>query len=71
MNEGVRAIIGALPHQIEFAEHDERYCAIVGGFGSGKSFSIPLRTLNLLKRRKGRGKILILSPTYRMSQDIL
>ncbi len=66
-----RAIIGVLKHQKEFAEYVGRYVALIGGYGSGKSFAVPLRTLQLIKRRRNKARVLVLSPTYRMSQDII
>jgi len=66
-----RAIIEVLPHQRKFAESTNKFVAIVGGFGCGKSFSIPLRCLHLLKRRRGGGKILVLSQSHRMNEDNL
>ena len=66
-----RAIIDTLPHQLEFATSKNKFVALVGGYGSGKSFAVPLRCLQLLKFRRGLGKILVLSESHRMNQDNL
>lgn len=52
-----------------------KHPAIVGGFGSGKTFSIPLRWLNLIEWRGRNQKIkcimMIVEPTKEMIRDIL
>jgi len=51
----------------------ERYTGLVGGFGSGKSLAVPLRTINLLRYRQvlgQRGDILILAPTDGLLSEI-
>lgn len=66
-----------LPHQIEFAylRPDEvKHPAIVGGYGSGKTMSIPLRWLKLIDFRKEQNKkceLMVLEPSSEMIRDIL
>lgn len=66
-----------LPHQIEFAylKPDEvKHPALVGGFGSGKTMSIPLRWLKLIEFRKSQIKkcsLMVLEPTTEMLRDII
>ncbi|MBS1492878.1 MAG: hypothetical protein JST55_05195 [Bacteroidetes bacterium] len=66
-----------LPHQIEFAylaPNQVKHPAIVGGFGSGKTMSIPLRWLKLIEFRMAQGKkcdMMVLEPTTEMMRDII
>jgi len=66
-----------LPHQIEFAylaPDVVKHPAMIGGFGSGKTMSIPLRWLKLIEFRKAQGKncdIMVLEPTNEMLRDII
>ena len=69
----VECEIGVLPHQREFAEDRGKHIAMVGGFGSGKSLGAVYRTADLLKyrnNRKEKGRILMVSPTYRLLTDV-
>lgn len=65
-----KAKIPTLPHQIEFISSFEKFTALVGGFGSGKSFAAVLRTANLLRIRNGKGLVLFVSPTYQLANDV-
>jgi len=58
-----------LKHQAEFASNRERFCGIVGGFGSGKSQAVFYRALDRLKIREW-AVIPIYAPTYRDLMDI-
>jgi len=67
-----------LPHQLEFAGLSPDYVkhpALIGGFGSGKTMSIPLRWLKLIDYRKEiqnkKCEIMVLEPTCEMIRDIL
>jgi len=66
-----------LPHQIEFAymKPDEvKHPGLVGGFGSGKTMSIPLRWLKLIEYRMSQNKkcvLMVLEPTTEMLRDII
>lgn len=63
-------IIGTLPHQKEFALSSDRYTAIVGGFRSGKTRAILYKYIYLSVKRKGKVKLLIIAPTYRLLSDV-
>jgi len=65
----LKAKIKALPHQIEFANYPGSV-AMVGGYGSGKSEGIVFRANNLIKKRKGKGLIVIGAPTYTLADDV-
>ena len=60
---------GLLPAQRDFAQCTDKYSAIVGGFRSGKTRAIVPRYCNLSAIRKGKVKLLIISPTYRLMMD--
>jgi len=66
-----------LPHQNEFAALAPDYVkhpALIGGYGSGKTMSIPLRWLRLIDFRTAQNKkcdMMILEPTNEMVRDIL
>ncbi|MBN8570576.1 MAG: terminase family protein [Ignavibacteria bacterium] len=68
---------GFLPHQIDFAYMEPgevKHPAIVGGFGSGKTMSVPLRWLKLIEYRMSQGKkcdLMVLEPTNEMIRDII
>lgn len=68
---------GFLPHQIDFAympPGEVKHPAIVGGFGSGKTMSVPLRWLKLIEYRMSQGKkcdLMVLEPTNEMIRDII
>jgi len=66
----LKAKIQSLPHQIEFINSKDKFTAMVGGFGSGKSHGGVLRTMHLLERRKGKGLMLFVSPTYTLANDV-
>ena len=66
----MQADIDALSHQIEFINSKDKFTALVGGFGSGKSHGGVLRTMHLLERRKGKGLMLFVSPTYTLANDV-
>jgi len=69
----VKSKIKLLNHQHEFAMDKGKYLAMVGGFGSGKSFADVYRGAELLKWRNQRGErpiILVISPTYRLLTDV-
>lgn len=65
----IKANIEVLKHQEEFANSNEKFQCIVGGFGSGKSQAVVFRALQLLKRRTW-AVILIIAPTYLILQDV-
>ena len=65
----VKATVQALPHQIEFANITDRFSALVGGFGSGKSQGIVCRAMDRLKRRDW-AIIPIIAPTYSLVADV-
>ncbi len=66
-----------LVHQLGFANvsPDEiKHPALIGGFGCGKTMSIPLRWLKLIEFRKSQGKscdLMVIEPTTEMIQDII
>jgi len=66
-----------LPHQLEFANLSPdcvKHPALIGGYGSGKTMSIPLRWLRLIDFRAAQNKkcdMMILEPTNEMVRDIL
>jgi hypothetical protein len=66
-----------LSHQIDFAYLSPdviKHPALVGGFGSGKTMSIPLRWLKLIEFRISQGKkcdLMVLEPTNEMIRDII
>jgi len=66
-----------LGHQVSFAEvspEEVKHPAIVGGFGCGKTMSIPLRWLKLIEFRLAQGKkceLMVIEPTKEMIRDIL
>lgn len=51
--------LDALPHQAEFATASERYVALTGGFGCGKSFGVGLKVLNLARINAGFDGMLV------------
>ncbi len=65
----IRAKVTVLKHQNEYANLNEKFQAIVGGFGSGKSEAGVYRTLRLMKTRK-YCKMLLVAPTYSLLQDV-
>ena len=60
--------IPLLSYQREFVLSDAKYTALVGGYGTGKSYSIYYKALYLLAKRQGKGVILIVEPNYGMIQ---
>jgi len=67
-----------LPHQHAFAFADPdkvKHPAIVGGFGCGKTRSIPLRWVRLIdwraRQQKRKARLMIVEPTYQMVRDVL
>lgn len=66
-----------LGHQVSFAylpPKDVKHPALIGGFGCGKTMSIPLRWLKLIEFRMMQGKkceLMVIEPTVEMIQDIL
>ena len=66
----MKAKIQALSHQVEFINSKDKFTALVGGFGSGKSHGGVLRTMHLLERREGKGLMLFVSPTYTLANDV-
>jgi phage terminase large subunit len=67
-----------LPHQYAFAYADPakvKHPAVVGGFGCGKTRSIPLRWLRLIdwraREQKRKARLMIVEPTYQMVRDVL
>jgi len=62
--------IELLRHQLKFTKTKHKFPALVGGYGSGKSQAVVCRALELLKERKGKGIVVIGSPTYRLLSDI-
>lgn len=66
-----------LEHQISFAYSppaEARHPALIGGFGSGKTMSVPLRWLKLIEYRASQGKkcdLMVLEPTNEMIRDII
>ncbi len=65
----ISAKIVALKHQAEYALMMNKFQAIVGGFGSGKSQASVFRTLNLSKVRD-RCVMLQVAPTYSLLSDV-
>ncbi len=66
----VKAELKVLPHQLQFANNvTDKYLAIVGGFGSGKSEADVYRAMKLLKHRD-RAVICMIAPTNGMIEDI-
>ena len=61
--------IEVLKHQAEFAVNTDPFCAIVGGFGSGKSQGAVFRALDRLKRRDYAIYVLI-APTNLLLEDV-
>jgi len=61
---------GLLPHQKEFAQSKHRNTAIVGGFRSGKTRAILYKYIELSLLRKGKVKLLLIAPTYRLLSDV-
>lgn len=66
-----------LVHQLGFANaspEEIKHPALIGGFGCGKTMSIPLRWLKLIEFRKSQGKscdLMVIEPTTEMIQDII
>lgn len=67
-----------LCHQYEFAFTPPdlvKHPAIVGGFGCGKTRSIPLRWVRLIdwraREQKRKARLMIVEPTYQMVRDVL
>jgi len=65
----VKAHITTLRHQADFANLNEKFQCIVGGFGSGKSQADVFRALQLLKRRD-YAVIALVAPTYGLLNDV-
>lgn len=59
-----------LPHQVDFWKTDESNVAtaLVGGYGTGKTYSLAVKSLLLSLRYPGE-QGMVLSPTYRMLRD--
>lgn len=62
--------IELLVHQAKFAQSNKRYVALVGGFGSGKSFGLATKLFNLAYQNKGFNGLL-LNRSYRQLMDAL
>lgn len=66
-----------LVHQQSFAylpPDEAKHPALIGGYGSGKTMSVPLRWLKLIEFRKSQGKkceLMVIEPTTEMIQDII
>lgn len=66
-----------LTHQQSFAylpPDEVKHPALIGGFGCGKTMSVPLRWLKLIEYRKSQGKkceLMVIEPTTEMIQDII
>ena len=58
------------PHQLSFFEDTTRYCALVGGFGSGKTYSLAYKIMRLSAIHAGLDGM-ALSPTYSMLWEVL
>lgn len=72
MITGKKIDIEVLKHQKEYAVCQDRYVALVSGFGAGKTIGMIDRSLALLKRRrqqKKRPTIAIVTPTYGEIRD--
>lgn len=65
----VKAEIPVLKSQEIFANSNEKFQCILGGFGSGKSRGDVFRSMVLLKRRDW-AVIPIIAPTYQILQDV-
>lgn len=65
----IKPTITVLAHQEQFARNREKNCAIVGGFGSGKSQGAVFRAIDRLKWRDYAVYVLI-APTYQLLQDV-
>lgn len=70
--------VNTLSHQYEFAFTPPdlvKHPATVGGFGCGKTRSIPLRWVRLIdwraRHQKAKAKIMIVEPAYHMVRDVL
>lgn len=59
----IKIRIKLLKHQLEYVTSTHRHPALVGGYGSGKTFSNIMRCLHLLKKRKGKANIIYGAPT--------
>jgi len=66
----LKAKILTLPAQIRFIKSENKYPFFVGGYGSGKSQALTMRTIDLLKRRDGKGLVLVGAPTYALVRDV-
>ena len=66
----MQADIATLSHQVDFITSKEKFTALVGGFGSGKSHGAVLRTMHLMERREGKCLMLFVSPTYTLANDV-
>jgi len=65
----IRAKVVALRHQVTYANSMEKFQAMVGGFGSGKSQASVFRTLHLAKVRD-KCVMLQVAPTYSLLSDV-
>ena len=69
----IKAKVRMLKHQYDFAMDKGKYLAMVGGYGSGKSFADVYRGNELIRWRCSRGEypvILVTSPTFRLLEDV-
>lgn len=57
-------------HQYDFVQNDARQAALVGGYGSGKTYTLCAKGLRMAAENPGLPGMLV-SPTYRMGIDIL
>ena len=63
--------INLLPHQLDFcSDYSTKYLALVGGYGSGKTYSFCMKTILIAAQNAGyRG--VIMEPTFKMVKDVL
>lgn len=65
----VKSKVTVLKHQEKFANLKDKFCAIVGGFGSGKSEADVYRAMRLLRDRE-YAVICLIAPTYTLLTDV-
>lgn len=58
-------------HQAELVNSNFKLTALVGGLGSGKSYSAVMRFIKLGCLRNGNAKVILTEPTYPMLRDIM
>ena len=72
MIKGKEKVVRVLEHQEKYAKLTDTYCAMVSGFGAGKTIGMIWRAINLAKRRrkqKIKPVICIITPTYGEIRD--